>query len=215
MSGGAVRPITLAGPAGPLEALWKDATGEPAGSAVVAHAHPLHGGTMHFKVVFRIARALSRAGFGVLRFNFRGVGASAGIHDFGRGEEDDYRTALDEAQRRGGVPIVAAGFSFGSTVAIPAGESDPRVAALVVVGLPLKRWTFEGVERVEKPALVVSGGRDEFAEAGALREAVGRRFARPRLEIVDGADHFLTGRLDLLEETVFAFASTVAAGVPA
>jgi len=214
MSGGAVRPITLAGPAGPLEALWKEPDGERAGSAVVAHAHPLHGGTMHFKVVFRIARALSRAGFGVLRFNFRGVGASAGIHDFGRGEEDDFRTALDEAQRRGGVPIVAAGFSFGSTVAIAAGERDPRVAALVVVGLPLKRWTFD-VERVEKPALVVSGGRDEFAEAGALRRTVGRRFARPRLEIVDGADHFLTGRLEILEEKVFAFAATVAAGVPA
>src|SRR5436190_18359251 len=106
MSGGAVRSITLAGPAGPLEALWKEPDGERAGSAVVAHAHPLHGGTMHFKVVFRIARALSRAGFGVLRFNFRGVGASAGIHDFGRGEEDDFRIALDDAQRRGGVPIV-------------------------------------------------------------------------------------------------------------
>jgi alpha/beta superfamily hydrolase len=86
MAAGTVHPVTIAGPAGAIEALWKEPEANRLGSAVVAHAHPLHGGTMHFKVVFRIARALSRAGFGVLRFNFRGVGASAGIHDFGVGE---------------------------------------------------------------------------------------------------------------------------------
>jgi alpha/beta superfamily hydrolase len=213
---GTVHPITIAGPAGAIEALWKEPEGERRGSAVVAHAHPLHGGTMHFKVVFRIARALSRAGFGVLRFNFRGVGASAGTHDFGRGETEDFRAALDDAERRGGLPMIAAGFSFGSTIAIEAGESDPRVAALVVGGLPVDRWTSEGRDRVEKPALVISGGRDEFADAAVLRETVGRRFARARLEIVDEADHFLTGRLDTLEEKVFGFASAVAeSGVPA
>ena len=214
MTGGTVHPITIAGPSGAIEALWKEPEGERRGSAVVAHAHPLHGGTMHFKVVFRIARALSRAGFGVLRFNFRGVGASAGIHDFGRGEREDFRAALDEAERRGGVPMIAAGFSFGSTIAIAEGENDGRVAALVVAGLPVDRWTPEG--RVEKPALVISGGRDEFADAALLEETVERRFARARLEIVDGADHFLTDRLDPLEEAVRAFAVGVArVGVPA
>jgi alpha/beta superfamily hydrolase len=159
---------------------------------------------------------LSRAGFGVLRFNFRGVGASAGIHDFGRGEREDFRAALDEAGRRGGLPMIAAGFSFGSTIAIEAGESDPRVTALVVGGLPVDRWAPEGRDRVEKPALVISGGRDEFADAAVLRETVARRFARARLEIVDEADHFLTGRLDTLEEKVFEFASAFAeSGVPA
>lgn len=208
--------FTLAGPAGPLEALWKEPEGERRGGAVVAHAHPLHGGTMHFKVVFRIARALSRAGFGVLRFNFRGVGASAGTHDFGRGEGVDFRAALDEAARRSGTPLVAAGFSFGSTIAVREGERDPRVAAIVAGGLPLARWNFDGVARVEKPALVISGGLDEFASEAALREAARVRFARVRLEIVEGADHFLTGRLDVLEETVFEFAAAIAAsGVPA
>jgi hypothetical protein len=211
---GTVHPISIAGPAGAIEALWKEPEGERRGSAVVAHAHPLHGGTMHFKVVFRIARALSRAGFGVLRFNFRGVGASAGIHDFGRGEREDFRAALGEAERRGGLPMIAAGFSFGSTIAIAAGEDDARVAALVVAGLPVDRWTPEG--RVEKPALVISGGRDEFADAALLAETVQRRFARGRLEIVAGADHFLTDRLDPLEEAVREFASGVArVGVPA
>jgi alpha/beta superfamily hydrolase len=216
MTSGTVHPITIAGPAGPIEALWKEPEGDRRGSAVVAHAHPLHGGTMHFKVVFRIARALSRAGFGVLRFNFRGVGASAGIHDFGRGEREDFRAALDEAERRGGLPMIAAGFSFGSTIAIAAGEADARVTALVVAGLPADRWEPEEQDRIEKPALVISGGRDEFAEAARLRETVERRFVRARLDIVDGADHFLTGRLERLEESVHDFAAAVAhAGVPA
>jgi len=216
MAAGTVHPITIAGPAGAIEALWKEPDGERRGSAVVAHAHPLHGGTMHFKVVFRMARAFARAGFGVLRFNFRGVGASAGTHDFGRGEREDFRAALDEAERRGGRPMIAAGFSFGSTIAIAAGEPDPRVAALVVGGLPADRWEPAGAERVEKPALVISGGNDAFAEESVLREIVGRRFARASLEVIEGADHFLAGRLDELEEKVGAFAAAVAgASVPA
>ncbi len=204
---GAVRPITIAGPAGALEALWKESDGERRGCAVVAHAHPLHGGTMHFKVVFRIARALARAGFGVMRFNFRGVGASDGAHDFGRGERDDFLAALDEAERRAGLPAVAAGFSFGSTVALAAGERDSRVAAIVAAGLPLARWNFEGVGRIEKPALVISGDRDEYARPEALAGAVERRFSRARLATIAGADHFFGGHLDALEEEVFAFAS--------
>lgn len=216
MAAGSVHPLTIAGPAGAIEALWKEPEGERRGSAVVAHAHPLHGGTMHFKVVFRMARALAREGFGVLRFQFRGVGASAGIHDFGRGERDDFRAALDEAERRGGRPMIAAGFSFGSTIAIAAGEPDPRVVALVVGGLPVDRWEPPGTERVEKPALVISGGRDAFAEETVLRDIVGRRFARARLEVIEGADHFLAGRLDELEEKVGAFAAAVAgAAIPA
>jgi len=207
MAAGTVHPITIAGPAGALEALWKEPEEVRRGCAVVAHAHPMHGGTMHFKVVFRIARALSRAGFGVLRFNFRGVGASEGVHDFGRGERGDFLAALAEAQRRGGLPAVAAGFSFGSTVALAAGEADGRVAGLVAAGLPLARWNFEGLERIEKPALVISGDRDEFAEASALAAAVARRFARARFVLVPGSDHFFGGHLDALEQNVFAFAA--------
>jgi hypothetical protein len=205
--------MTLAGPAGAIEALWKEPEGERRGSAVVAHAHPLQGGTMHFKVVFRIARALSRAGFGVMRFNFRGVGASQGSHDAGRGERDDFLAALDEAERRAGLPAIAAGFSFGSTIALSAGERDARVAALVAAGLPLARWDFEGLGRIGKPALVVSGGRDVFAGSAELSDAAARRFARARLVLVPEADHFFTGRLDAVEDAVFAFASEVP-GVP-
>ncbi|HET9792971.1 MAG TPA: alpha/beta fold hydrolase [Thermoanaerobaculia bacterium] len=207
MAAATVHPTTIEGPAGALEALWKEPEGDRRGAAVVAHAHPLHGGTMHFKVVFRIARALSRAGFGVMRFNFRGVGASQGRYDFGRGERDDFLAALDEAERRAGLPAIAAGFSFGSTVALAAGEADRRVAAIVAAGVPLARWNFEGVERIEKPALVISGDRDEYAGPAALAGAVERRFSRVRLVAVAGADHFFGGHLDALEEAIFAFAS--------
>jgi hypothetical protein len=147
-----------------------------------------------------------------MRFNFRGVGASAGVHDFGRGERGDFLAALDEAVRRAGLPAVAAGFSFGSAVAVAAGEADARVSAIVAAGLPLARWDFEGVDRIEKPALVISGERDEFASPDALAAAAAGRFDRARLVSVPDSDHFFSGHLDALERAVFAFASEAAAG---
>src|SRR5512141_1532324 len=123
--------VRFPGPAGRLEGLWKEASGPPRGSAVFAHPHPLHGGTLHNKVVFRATRALTAAGYGTLRFNFRGVGLSRGRHDAGRGEVEDFRAALDEAERLGGLPIVAGGFSFGAAAALRASAGDERVLALI------------------------------------------------------------------------------------
>ncbi len=127
---GRLRSVSFPGPAGALEGLWKEAAGERRGTAVFAHPHPLHGGTMHNKVVYRAVQALTRSGFATLRFNFRGVGLSEGRYDAGRGEVDDYRAALDEAERDGGLPLVAGGFSFGSAVALKAIVGDRRVAAV-------------------------------------------------------------------------------------
>ena len=109
----------IAGPAGRLEAVLMHPEGAPAAAAVVCHAHPLHGGMMHFKVVFRAAKALQHQGAAVLRFNFRGVGRSEGAHDHGRGEQDDVRAALAEMERRfPSLPLVLGGFSFGSAMAL-------------------------------------------------------------------------------------------------
>jgi uncharacterized protein len=210
MAASTVHAFSFAGPAGKLEALWKEPEAPRRGSAVVAHAHPAHGGTMHFKVVFRIARALARSGFGVLRFNFRGVGTSQGTHDNGRGEKEDVAAALDEAFRRGGGPLVAGGFSFGSAMAIQVGAGDPRVAALIGAGIPLDRWNPGEGEPVEKPTLVISGDRDEFADPDRLGREVKRRFRNVRVEIVEGADHFFSGHLDAFEARVRDFA----AGLP-
>jgi hypothetical protein len=199
---GGLRAFFFPGPAGRLEALWKDSEAEPAGSAVFAHPHPVHGGALHNKVVFRAARALSLAGFGVLRFNFRGVGLSEGRFDSGRGETDDYRAALDEAERRGGRPIVAGGFSFGAAVGLRAIQGDGRILAFIGVGVPLASESGLDLPRPEVPALFVVGENDVFGPPGMLREwAAGSG----RVVEVPGADHFFNGKLDELEHSIAAF----------
>jgi alpha/beta superfamily hydrolase len=209
-----VHPYSFTGPAGALEALWKEPDGAPRGSAVLGHAHPAHGGTMHFKVIFRMARALAGTGFGVLRFNFRGVGTSQGTHDEGRGERDDFAAALDEAARRGGTPLVSGGFSFGSVMAISVGSRDPRVQAFIGAGIPLDRWRLGEGGQIDAPALVVSGDRDKFADAERLAEEARRRFRNVRVEIVPGADHFFAGQLDAFEAIVRDFAWSLSLGEP-
>jgi uncharacterized protein len=199
---GRLEAFLFPGPAGRLEGLWKEAEGTRLGSAVFAHPHPLHGGTLHNKVVFRAARALSKAGYGVLRFNFRGVGLSDGRYDSGRGETDDYRAALDEAERRGGRPIVAGGFSFGAAIGLKAIEGDRRVSACVGAGVPLASESGAGLPLPKVPALFVVGSDDTFGPPALLREwAAGAG----RIVEVPGADHFFEGKLDELEKAIADF----------
>lgn len=198
-----LRAVAFSGPAGRLEGLWKEPTPPARGSAVFAHPHPLEGGTMHNKVVFRGAQATSRAGYGTLRFNFRGVGASDGLHDAGRGEVDDFRAALDEAQRRGGLPLIAGGFSFGAAVALRAvaGE-ERRVAAYLGIGLPVASASGRGLPSPSLPALFVVGEQDRFGPPRALADFV---CGTGEIVVVPGADHFLAGKLDLLQEAIRNF----------
>lgn len=197
--------VRFSGPAGTLEGLWKDAAGR-IGSAVFAHPHPLHGGTLHNKVVFRAARALTRAGFATLRFNFRGVGLSEGAHDAGRGEVADFQAAVGEAARRGGEPVVAGGFSFGAAAALRAIEGDPRIAALLAIGLPLATDSGAGLPPPAVPALFVNGERDTFGPPALVSEFLG---GRGSLVIVPGADHFFEGKLDELEAVISTFLETL------
>jgi alpha/beta superfamily hydrolase len=198
----------FAGPAGRLEAILMNPRSAPVAAAVVCHAHPLHGGMMHFKVVFRAAKALQSAGLAVLRFNFRGVGRSEGEYDGGRGEGDDARAALDELERRfPGLPLVAGGFSFGSVVGLRVGARDDRVGALFVLGFPA---TFldepAPVDGGGKPRLFVQGENDQFGSGDALREMV-EPFPEGRsVVIVKDTDHFFEGRLDELQGAVHTWA---------
>ena len=133
----------IQGPAGPLETLLDRPAGAPRAVVVFAHPLPIEGGTMHTKVVFQSAKALTRIGCVVMRFNFRGVGRSAGTWDEGRGELDDYRAAVDfMAEQYPGVEMWAAGFSFGAYVATTAGADDDRVCALIAVAPPVDRYEF-------------------------------------------------------------------------
>jgi alpha/beta superfamily hydrolase len=197
-----LKTVSFPGPAGTLEGLWKEASGPRRGSAVFAHPHPLHGGTLHNKVVFRAAAALTAAGYATLRFNFRGVGASQGQHDDGRGESDDFRAALDEAEHLGGLPLVAGGFSFGSAVALRASAADDRVAALVAVGLPLLTLARGSLPKPSVPSLFVTGERDTFGPPALLAEFAG---GSGQTVIVPGADHFFEGKLEELERAIAGF----------
>lgn len=200
----------IAGPAGRLEALLMNPDGPPAVAAVLCHAHPLHGGIMHFKVLFRAAKALQAHGAAVLRFNFRGVGRSEGVHDEGRGEQDDAAAAVNEMARRfPGLPIVLGGFSFGSSMAVRAGCVDARVRAILVMGFPaamLKDTSFLGA--CGQPRLFVQGDEDAYANGAAIRALVATLPEPKTLVVIPGSDHFFTGHLDALQAAVDSWAAT-------
>lgn len=191
---------------GRLEAILKEPRdGEACGVALVLHPHPLGGGTMHNKVVFRAASALNEAGLVSLRLNFRGVGASTGAHDEGRGETEDALAGLDYlSEHYPRLPITLAGFSFGSRVGMEVGIHDSRVVNLISIGTPLNKYDFTFLEECRKPILFVHGDGDEFGQVYQLRALVSRlpRESHARLEIISNADHFFEGRLDEMKRVI-------------
>ena len=197
--------ITIPGPAGRLEAIHKPAD-SAAHAAVVCHPHPQHGGTMHNKVICRAAQAFERMGWPVLRFNFRGVGASEGSFGDGVGESGDVAAALDWlASEHPGIPLVVAGFSFGCVVGLPAAARDPRVSHLVGIGTPTDRFDFDALAGTTTPKLFVQGDRDEHGALEELRNGL-ERVARPwELVVIRNADHFFTGRLEALQKAIVDF----------
>ena len=205
----------VSGPAGRLETiLWSPSdAGEgarPPLAAIVCHPHPLFGGTLHNKVVYQTAKTIHRFALPVARFNFRGVGLSEGVHDKGLGEENDVVAIMDFlAAEYPGVPLLTAGFSFGSWVGLRAGCGDPRVTELLGLGLPvgdLDSRSFSYLERCDKPKLLVSGEFDRFGPPSKLRGVV-ERFPlqvkeNTRVAIVGGGDHFFTGHLPELDRSI-------------
>jgi uncharacterized protein len=192
----------LEGPAGRLEALfWTVAQPDPSVAALVCHPHPLFGGTMHNKVVFRVARTLHDLELPVLRFNFRGAGLSEGVHDEGRGERDDVRAALDWlAAKFPGKPILLAGFSFGALVGLSVGAADERVEGLVGLGLPVSRAESGFLRGCTKAKLFLHGSKDQFGDVSQMEKFVAALAEPKRLIVVPGVDHFFTGKLDEMAE---------------
>jgi alpha/beta superfamily hydrolase len=191
---------------GQLEAILKEPRqGSPKGVALVLHPHPLGGGTMHNKVVFRAAAALNDAGLIALRFNFRGVGQSTGVHDDGRGEQDDVRAGLDYlSQQYPGQRITLCGFSFGARVGLEVGIHDPRVEYLIGIGTPLDKYDFSFLAECRKPLLLVHGERDEYGDVERLRKLAAEleKNTTVRLVVVPGAGHFFDDGLDQLKHAI-------------
>ena len=191
---------------GRLEAILKEPPASPVkGVALVLHPHPLGGGTMHNKVVFRAAAALNDAGLITLRINFRGVGQSSGEHDEGRGERADVRAGLDYlAANYPGQEITLCGFSFGSRVGLEVGMTDERVLRMIAIGAPVDKYDFSFLERCRKPILFVHGEHDEYGDVGHLTELVARlaKNAQIELRILKGAGHFFDDQLNELKAAI-------------
>src|SRR5579875_1620346 len=184
----------LRGPAGRLEALLNPGSPSAPLAALVCHPHPLGGGTLHNKVVYHAMKALQSLGLPVLRFNFRGTGLSEGAHDFGRGEQDDVRAALDWLDREFRRPLLFTGFSFGAYVGLQACCGDARVAGLVALGLPVhaegRDYSYEFLSGCFQPKLFISGDRDPYGPVPQVEAAVARAADPKQLVWIPGVDHF-------------------------
>jgi alpha/beta superfamily hydrolase len=198
--------LSIEGPAGALEAQLTEPQPVPrAGFAVICHPHPLYGGSMQNKVVHTLGRACQEYGMATLRFNFRGVGASAGSYDEGRGELDDALAVIAWGRKRWPqTPLTLAGFSFGAMVALGA-AARCAPARLITVAPALGRPQFGSVPRPACPWLIVQGDADELVDIREVRALAARFEPPPRLVVMQGGEHFFHGRLTELRDQVLGF----------
>ena len=194
--------LTIAGPAGPIELAIDQPDGTPRGTAVIAHPHPLHGGTLSNKVVQTLARACVLAGWSAVRFNFRGVGASEGAYDEGRGELDDLLSVVAAQAPEG--PLCLAGFSFGAFVTSHAAvrlHPTRDIERLVLIGTAASRFSVAPVPaELHTHTLVVHGEQDDTVPLASVLD-----WARPQVLpvlVVPGGGHFFHGQLPMLRELV-------------
>lgn len=198
-------------PHGHLEVIYRPENHLAERVALVLHPHPLGGGTMHNKVVFRAARALNKAGYETLRFNFRGVGHSTGTFDDGAGEAEDARIALDyllskHPQAR---DVIVAGFSFGSAIGLRVGCADPRVTKLIAIGAPVRLHSRAVLLACNKPRLFIHGTKDELAPLAPIEELVNSLPPDTNCHLVkiEGAGHFFDDQLEDMMRVVAEFAA--------
>jgi alpha/beta superfamily hydrolase len=188
--------LLLPGAAGAIEvAVAVPGEGARDGVAIICHPHPLQGGTMFNKVVTTLDRALGELGLSTVRFNFRGVGRSEGVHDEGRGEADDLVAIAEWVRReRPGAALWLAGFSFGSYVALrAAARIVPR--QMILIAPPVGRWDFSGIAWPSCPVLIVQGGEDDIVDPAAVAEWAAQQEPPPTLVRMTEAGHFFHRRL--------------------
>jgi alpha/beta superfamily hydrolase len=195
----------LTGPAGRLEALIDEPHVPPRAAVVFAHPLPTHGGTMHTKAVYQGSKGLVRAGCAVLRFNFRGVGRSEGVFDQGPGEMADFRAALDDMSvRYPGLPLWAAGFSFGAWIALETGATDDRVKVLIGIAPPVTKagYDFSNTRKSTKPKFFVQGEADEICPIQDMWKFYGELLEPKELVVIDAADHLFDGHTSEVGEAL-------------
>ncbi|MGB7266282.1 MAG: alpha/beta family hydrolase [Terracidiphilus sp.] len=203
----------LNGPAGRLEALLNTGAPHAPFAALVCHPHPVFGGNLHNKVVYRAMKALNDPAWGlgcpVLRFNFRGTGLSQGMHH-GEAEVGDVLAGIDWLQHEFRLPLVVVGFSFGAAMALRACASPQRehrdVRALAALGLPLQAqgpaYSYPFLSELTIPKLFLSGDRDQFAPSAQLAEVIASAAEPTRFILLPGADHFFTDRLEPMQNAL-------------
>lgn len=213
MASNQVLHVNIPTPQGHLEGILKpeEEGSWPLFTSLICHPHPLYGGTMHNKVVFKVAQTLQQ-GFNIpaLRFNFRGVGHSSGTYDEGRGEMDDVRYALEFLSRRyPGVPAIIGGFSFGCWVGLRVAAVDDRVQALIGLGVPARLFGADTLQDCHKSKLFIHGSRDEVAAYDQALRWFEQVPAPKSMVTVEDADHFFQGRLEEVQGIVFNFVQTL------
>jgi uncharacterized protein len=198
-----IESLFLAGPAGRLETLLEEPDEGAIGAALVCHPHPQYGGTMHNKVVYRLARGLRRSGHAVLRFNYRSVNLSEGSYAHGEGEFEDARVALDFLRTRyPELPLTLAGFSFGSRIVLRLGCGGAPARRVIAAGFPTVYKDRSFLDGCTVPRIFVQSTRDEFGPMEELSRLI-ETLPEPRqLILIDAQDHFFAGALEQLEETI-------------
>jgi uncharacterized protein len=199
-----------------LEArLWEPHGVPPLGAALCCHPHPLYGGTMNNRVIYRAAKGAVEAGFSALRFNFRGVGASSGQYGHGAGERKDAEALLRWLDGRyPNLPLAFVGFSFGAWVGLSVATQHHSVRTLIGLGLPLTHYDFDFLVANDKPSLYIVGTNDEFCPHEEMEALLLRLPATSSVAWVEGADHFFTGRIDAVQSHVRDFLRTSQEGHP-
>ncbi len=189
-----------------LEANLREPKIPPRGAVVICHPHPVYGGTMDNRIVYRAAKAAAAAGFAALRFNFRGVGRSTGSYDQGLGEKEDVVGAIDWMQsKHPELPLALIGYSFGAWVALQVGDSDARITAMIGIAPPLDLYAMEFLTRNAKPSLFIVGTQDEFCSMENILQLQPHLPAATSMQILEGADHFFTDRTDEIERLISEF----------
>lgn len=199
-----IESLFVPGPAGRLEALLEEPEETaPIMAALVCHPHPQHGGTMHNKVIYRIARGLRRRGAAVLRFNYRGVNLSEGAYADGEGELEDARAALGYLRGRyPSLPYLLAGFSFGSRVILRLGCGQSGATKLIAVGFPTIYKDRSYLEGCTIPRAFIQSTHDQYGPVDEIAPTVAELPEPKRLILVEAKDHFFDGGLEQLEEAV-------------